>query len=50
MIDLLKTMHIKIDNADETDMSFIQDILSLICEYGKIHLATKFISVRSELI
>ena len=49
LIDLLKTMHIKIDNADATDMSFIQDILSLICEYGKIH-PTKFISVRSELI
>ena len=49
IIDLLKTMHINIDNADSIDMNFIQDILSIICEYGKIH-PTKFISVRAELI
>ena len=42
-------MHINIDEIDETDMSFIQEVLSIICEYGKIH-PTKFISVRSELI
>ena len=49
IIDILKTMHINIDDADDIDMSFIQDILFIICEYGKIH-PTKFISVRSELI
>ena len=49
IIDLLKSMHINIDEIDETDMSFIQEVLSIICEYGKIH-PTKFISVRSELI
>ena len=42
-------MHINIDDADDIDRSFIQDILFIICEYGKIH-PTKFISVRSELI
>ena len=42
-------MHINIDNADRIDKNFIQDILSIICEYGKIH-PTKFISVRAELI
>ena len=49
IIDLLKTMHINIDNADSIDMNFIQDILSIICEYGKIH-PTKFILVRAELV
>ena len=49
IIDLLKSMHINIDEIDEIDMSFIQEVLSIICEYGKIH-PTKFISVRSELI
>ena len=42
-------MHINIDDIDKTDMSFIQEVLSIICEYGKIH-PTKFVSVRSELI
>ena len=49
IIDFLKSMHINIDEIDETDMSFIQEVLSIICEYGKIH-PTKFVSVRSELI
>ena len=33
IIDLLKSMHINIDEIDETDMSFIQEVLSIICEY-----------------
>ena len=49
IIDLLKTMHINIDDADDIDMSFIQEILSIICEFGKNH-PTKFVSVRAELI
>ena len=42
-------MHINIDDADDIDMSFIQEILSIICEFGKNH-PTKFVSVRAELI
>ena len=49
LINLLKTIHIDIDNADDIDMDFIQDILSVICDYGKKH-PTKFVSARSELI
>ena len=49
LISLLKTMHASIDTLDRIDMNFIQDVLSIICEYGKRH-PTKFISARSELI
>ena len=42
-------MHIDIDTADDIDMDFIQDVLSILCEYGKNH-PTKFVSARSELI
>lgn len=49
LINQLKIIHSKIDEIDSVDMSFIQKILSLICEYGKIH-PTQFISSRAELI
>ena len=49
LINILKTMHIDIDKSDDIDMDFIQDILNIICEYGKSH-PTKFVSARYELI
>ena len=49
LIGYLKMMHSKIDTIDSIDKSFIQKVLSIICEYGKIH-PTQFISARSELV
>jgi len=49
LIEYLKMMHRKIDKIDSIDKSFIQKVLSIICEYGKIH-PTQFISARSELV
>ncbi|MFL2994992.1 MAG: GNAT family N-acetyltransferase [Candidatus Neomarinimicrobiota bacterium] len=49
LIGLLKTLHGNIGEIDSTDKKFIQKVLSIICEYGKIH-PTQFISARSELV
>ena len=49
LIKLLQELQNDINNIDSIGLDFIQNILRIICEYGKIH-PTQFVSSRAELV